>query len=995
MLSITPLKGIGRADAAKLAAYPREDGQDSPGDVVEDYYSQGSQGAPSKWLGAGAEVLGLHGQVRKEDQIAVLLGEHPRTGEVLGRQPKPGKPRRMGVDLTLSAPKSVSIAWATGTPDLRAMIEKAQDLAVARTLARAERLALGQRGKGGIEAERVKLVASAYRHGSSREGDMQIHTHLLLANLAQRADGSWGSCDLGPLLSHKLGLGAMYRAELSSSLLEMGLQIERDGSSFRLTAIPEAADAEFSRRRQQIEQAMKEHGTTGAKAAGMAALATRKNKEITDTDSLMQDWRERAAQHGVTAESIEAARTQARALAQAQDAGAATQQEPAPPLVYDRAEVFGALTWGESTFDEAAIWREVAVAAQGVPGMGADAIELEVASLMQDHELVRLRTKPREPEIDGRTGKPKVQKPQEPRWTTKQMLALEREMASMAEAAQADASHILSSVQVDTALAEFQMEKGFALYPEQDTAVRHVCLTPGAVKLIKGEAGTGKTTLAAAARLAFAGAGFRVRGAALAGKASRGLQNDSQIKSGTLASLLHQVQPGEDGSPPKDPLTSQDVVVIDEAAMLGSRQTHQLIKTCQEAGAKLILIGDQDQLQAIEAGGAFKALLGRVGGAVLQENRRQKTDEMRQVVDHAHRGEAGKAFQMLAERGMVAVEADRAAAIAETVRRWAGRLEATGRPDQVMMIASTKAAVAELNEAALAHQKAAGVLGPGAEITVRDRQGKSLGTREFLEGGRVCFKKKDKDLDIENGELGTIQRVDLDDRGRPTISVKLDRGVVVQIMPEHEHKGQGRPAPGVGYASLEHGWAGTTHVSQGATIDAAVVFADGSMASREQLYVMLSRMRYSTDLIFSAGDLEKDEDQIQPTEAMKDFAKFISEKEGIELDDEDLESFGACRAWLNAYAPKRIEDRRRDDGLSDDLRRVKDIAEAMSLTRQKDTTLDYITEAPEPMAPAQAHAPDQQQEHEHAEPAPQPQQQPAIPDAAEAADEEEEELETE
>ncbi len=962
MLSITPLKGLTRADAAKLAAYPREDGQDSPGAVVEDYYSQGSQGAPSKWLGAGAEVLGLHGQVRKEDQIAVLLGEHPRTGEILGRQPKPGKPRRMGVDLTLSAPKSVSVAWATGTPELRAMIEKAQDLAVARTFKNLERrLELGRRGDGGIETERVKLAASAYRHGSSREGDMQIHTHLLLANLAQRRDGSWGGIENNPIMKNQLALGAMYRAELAASLLEMGLQIERDGSSFRLVAIPEAADLEFSKRRQQIKQAMAERGTSGAKAADMAALATRKGKEVLDAGLLQEDWQQRAAQHGVTSESIEAARMQV--LAQAQDADA-----QAPALVYDRAEVFKSLTLGESTFDEAAIWREVAVAAQGVPGMNADAIEAEVQALMQDHELVRLRAKPREPEIDRRTGKPKVQKPQEPRWTTKAMLALEREMAAMAEDAQADASHILSAAQVDAALTQFAQEKGFSLYPEQDAAVRHVCQAPGSVKLIKGEAGTGKTTLAAAARLAFESAGFRVRGAALAGKASRGLQNDSRIKSGTLASLLHQIQPGEDGSPPKDPLTSQDVVVIDEAAMLGSRQTHQLIKICQEAGAKLIMVGDQDQLQAIEAGGAFKALLGRVGGAVLQENRRQKTEDMRRVVDHAHRGEAGKAFQMLAERGMVAVEADRTAAINETVRRWAGRLEAAGRPDQVMMIASTKAAVAELNEAALEHEKARGVLGPGATITARDRAGKSLGQREILEGARILFKKNDRALGVMNGELGTVQRVDLDTSGKPVIAVKLDRGEVVTIRPEHEHKGQGRPAPGVGYSHLEHGWAGTTHVSQGATIDAAIVFADGSMASREQLYVMLSRMRYSTDLIFSAGDLEKDEDQLAPTEAMVDFAKFIAQKEAIELADEDLESFGACRAWLNAHAPKRIEDRRRDDGLSDDLRRVKDIAEAMSKSRQKDTTLDYIADenTPEPMAPAQAHAPDQQQEQEQA-----------------------------
>ncbi|MHB1701204.1 MAG: MobF family relaxase [Acidobacteriaceae bacterium] len=923
MLSIKALKGATRADAGGIADYPREDGVDSPEDArgsagVEDYYAQGGQGAPSQWLGTGASALGLHGPVSREAQIAVLMGEHSTTGEVLGQQRL--EHRRMGEDLTFSAPKAVSVAWAAGDPDLRRAIEIAQDAAVARTLQHIEqRLSLGRRGKGGAERESVNLVAAAYRHGSSRERDPQIHTHLLVSNLAQRADGSWGAIENSQLLRNKLALGALYRAELAAALREMGFQIERDGDSFKLSAISDSTCTEFSRRREQIEAAMQAHGTHGARAAEVAALSTRQSKEITDTDTLRTDWKTRAAAHGITADSLDAARHH--------QAG----QQPEQPI-YDRSEVLSALTHGESTFSEPAIWREVAVAAQGT-GMNADAIEREVRYLMHDRELVRLHAKLREPEIDERTGKPKQQKPAEPRWTTKDMFALEREMASMAEAAQGDTSHALSPAQVDTALAQFAQEKGFNLYDEQAAAVRHACQTPGSVKIVKGEAGTGKTTLAAAARLAFESAGFRVRGAALAGKASRGLQNDSQIKSGTLASLLRSIQPGEDG---KDPLTSKDVIVIDEAAMLGSRQTHQLIKLCQESGAKLIMVGDQDQLQAIEAGGAFNALLDRVGGATLQENRRQKTEDMRQVVDHAHRGEAGQAFKVLAERGMVAVEADRTAAIAETVRRWAGRLEATGKADQVMMIASTKAAVADLNEAALKHQKAAGVLGPGAEIKVRDRQGKSFGNREFLEGGRVCFKKKDKDLDIENGELGTIQRVDVDSQGRPTISIKLDRGQVVTIMPEHEHPGRGRPAPGVGYASLEHGWAGTTHVAQGATIDAAIVFADGSMASREQLYVMLSRMRYSTDLVFSAGDLEKDEDQLAPTEAMVDFAKFVSEKDGVELGDgEDLESFGACRAWLNEHAPERIENR------PDDLKRLKDIAEAMSRSHAKDTTLDY------------------------------------------------------
>ena len=954
MLSITPLKGVSRADAAKLADYPREDGQDGPADTVEDYYSQGSNGAPSQWLGSGAAALGLAGSVRREHQVSVLMGEHPMTGEVFGRQPKPGKPRRMGVDLTFSAPKSVSTAWAAGSPELRAAIEKALDRAAARTFKNLEqRLELGRRGAGGSVAERVKLVGSAYRHGSSREQDPQMHVHLVLANLAERMDGSWGGIENNPIMKNKMALGAMFRAELAAAMLDLGLQVERDGDSFKLVVVSQAACDEFSRRRGQIRAAMAELGTEGARAANVAALATRKGKEALDSEVLQADWQHRAAAHGVTADSLEAARFQA-----------ADPEHPAP--VYDRAEVLAALTRGESTFTEPAIWREVAVSAQGVEGMNADAIEREVASLMQDHELVRLRARPDlEDHSKIRTGRAGQ------RYTTRAMLTLEKDMAAMAEAAQASTSHAVPAATVDAALQAFATEAGFQLSAEQVDAVRHICEAPGSVKLVRGAAGAGKTTMAKAARMAWEAQGLRVRGAALAGKAGIGLQTDAGIQSSTIASLLLACQPGPDGSPPRDPLDSKTVLMVDEAGMIGSRQMHQLLQLCQQSGAKLVLIGDEKQLQAVEAGGAFRALQQRVGTAAMVQNQRQRKAhaDMATAVAHAERGEAGEALALLAGHGLVAIEADRDRALQETVDRWAARIESSGKPQECLMLAATKASVASLNEAALAHEKARGVLGPGTTITSRDRAGKSLGEREILEGGRVLFKKNDRALGVMNGELGTVSRVDLDPSGKPIITIKLDRGELVTIKPEHEHKGQGRPEPGVGYANIEYGWATTVHAAQGATVNHAVAFLDGSMSAREMFYVLLSRMRFTTDLVFNVQDLERDEDQLPPTEGMVEYALAL----GIEEGDEILQSFAATRAWLDEHSEKVLGNAPKD-GLSRDLERLKDISKAMSQSRQKDTTLDYQIDeqsAPEPMAQAQSTAPDQQ----HAEPAPQPQQQ--------------------
>ncbi len=932
MLSIHPLKGASRGDAGAVADYPREEREARPGDV-EDYYSASDGGAPSQWLGQGAAALGLAGQVNREHQVAVMMGEHPASGEVLGQKRAEGKPRRFGEDLTFSAPKAVSVAWAAGDENLREAIERAQDQAVARTLTHIEsRLTLAQRGKGGAEKEHARLVAAAYRHGSSREQDPQLHTHLIVANLGQRADGSWGGIENSQLMRNKLALGALYRAELAHSLREMGFALERDGDSFKLGAVSEAACQEFSRRREQIEAAMREHGSHGAKAAETAALATRQGKEIADTGALRAEWQKRAAVHGITADSLEAARFHADA------------EQP----VYDRKQVLAALTRGESTFAEPAVWREVAIAMLGVGN--ADAIEAEVAELLQDQELVRLRARQDLADTTA-TGKkrPAWQQTQQ-RYTTRAMLQLEHEMVALAEAAQSTTAHAVQATVVDQAMVDFSTEAGFQLSGEQQAALRHICQADGDVRLVRGAAGAGKSKMAQAARMAWQAAGFRVRGAAVAGKAARGLQNDSGIESSTIASLLLACQPSPEGDPPRDPLDANTILVIDEAGMVGSRGMHELLQLCQESGAKLVLIGDEKQLQSVEAGGAFRALQERVGTAEMVQNQRQRHAhaDMAEAVGHAERGEAAQALTLLADHGLVAIEADRDAALRATVEKWSQRVQASGKPQECLMLTGTRASAAALNQAALDHQQAAGLLGPGATITARDREGRSLGPREICEGGRVLFKKNDKRLGVMNGELGTVQRVDVDAQGRPTITIKLDRGETVTIQPEHEHEGQGKTPPGVGYAHLEHGYAVTTHAAQGATVDHAIVFADGSMASREQTYVQVSRMRRTTDMVFNVDDLQADEDQmvdVPPTEKMIEFAQAISARRGIALDEEDLQSFAACRDWLNTHAPTKITaSANEEDILTGDLERLKNLAKAMSRSAAKDTSLDYEVE---------------------------------------------------
>ena len=182
--------------------------------------------------------------------------------------------------------------------------------------------------------------------------------------------------------------------------------------------------------------------------------------------------------------------------------------------------------------------------------------------------------------------------------------------------------------------------------------------------MTKVYAGTGKSAMLGVAREAWEGAGYNVRGAALSGIAAEGLEQGSGISSRTIASLEHQWSKG------RDQLTSRDVLVIDEAGMVGTRQMERVLSHAADAGAKVVLVGDPQQLQAIEAGAAFRAIHERHGGVEISEVRRQHDGWQQDATRHLATGRTGLAIQAYGERGMVNVGETREAARSDLIERW-------------------------------------------------------------------------------------------------------------------------------------------------------------------------------------------------------------------------------------------------------------------------------------------------------------------------------------
>ena len=910
MLSITVKKGQAGKDLAAVADYPDENrNKEKQVGAVEDYYAQGSEATPSRWVGSAAEAMDLSGPVDREDHIRTLQGLDPQTGEALVQ--KAGENRRYAFDLTLSAPKSVSIAWAVGNEEVKRGIETAQDRAVEKTLAFIEeKFDLGRRGsakEGTLTKEHVKLLAAAYRHGSSRELDPQIHTHLMLQNLGLRADGTWGALNEKEIFEWKLALGAVYRAELASEMLkELGFGIEADREYFRITGIPKELEEEFSKRRAQIEAALSEKGLAGGKAAEVAALDTRKGKELLDSEILKEQWTKIAAEHGVTSGTLLGLRSLER-------------ESKHDSFSLDRPELLRKLTAMEAVFQEKDLFRVAGVACSQ-SGRGLDDVKIEVAECLKDPEIVKLRGK------DG-----------EIYYTTRDMLALEKEIQCMAREVKGDTSHVLSPEAVKAAEARFEFEKGFSLSEEQRTAIDHLTTKAGRIAILEGHAGAGKSTALVPVRYALEASGFEVVGTSLQGKKAAGLQKDTGIRSQTIVSLLRELQgyEREDGTtvPTTKTLTEKTVVVVDEAAMNDTRLMAGLIRETEKAGAKLLLLGDERQVPPVAAGNPFKTLKKELGFVELTENRRQRQDWQKGASREIRAGQVKEGLQKYLEAGMIAIVKDRDEAIQKTVESWVSRFDSVS-PDKTLLTAYRRADVEELNAWARETMQERELLsGVRIETTVRDREGKSEGKREFQAGDRIYFKKNDRKLGMMNGETGTLTRIDVTSDGKDCVfTVKMDKGSEVRFDPRD-------------YAQIDYGYAITIHKSQGETVDFSSNLVTGM--GLNALYVQLTRHRDGTQIVLTEDQIDRMVQnqgiELAPTDKMIDFTEnlLVTKPELSPLLPEDWnKDFGVCRDFLDKYSGVELGGRTDREGFDCRLEKVKALLSSIR-KNEKMNALDF------------------------------------------------------
>lgn len=934
---------------------------------VEQYFMEGEyylsrdgkSRDPSVWIGNGAKTLGLEGKGVEVDDFKNMLDGFSPTGKKLTVNAGRENRTKLAVDCTNSAPKSVSIAMAYASPELRDAIIEASQAANAVSIGYLEKHLHVYTGKNGQDAVKAQGAAVAsFTHFTSRALDPQMHHHNLVMMMAKREDGTWGGIDEAELRRHQKAAGAIYRSELAASLQNLGFGIEADSKNpefgFKIVGIEDKAVEHMSKRRTEMLKWLKKHGKDPKDVAACqkAARHTREAKNEPSMQDMLEIWKISDKALGLNAQKIEQL-----TKAPAQNAEQSI----------DLAATLDKITEHESVFEEKDVVQAIAYKAAQLGGLRLSQIEELTRQALQDQSFdlgdqVRkkdrinaqdnaIKLDPFTP-VENPNAKPRGIRATRHIYSTKNAVAREIAIYETFKEAQKDTKHNRSEAQVQAAIEAYQAKKSAELgkpvqmKQEQIDAVKHIA-TSGRAALVVGYAGTGKSFTMGCVRELEEAAGQKVIATALAGKAAGGLKEGASIKDGgTIASILIAIQSGQLVPDAKT------TIILDEAGMVGAKDFYDLQRLAPNS--KIIALGDHKQFQNI-AGGNFFAGLQDLGfnAAKLTEITRQNADWHREAVLDFKDGLGAKALQAFADRGLMQWHDTEQDALQAIAKEYVQQQDSTGST----IDARQKLSLVSTNEhARIINKEVRKLLKERGEIDAVDycvaftAQNKSTNqeydfTREISVGERVRFTKNNKMLGVMNGDLGTIKEIVPLQGDDYRLVIQKDNDKIVKLNLSE-------------YSRLELGYAFTGHSSQGVTVQRAGVFLDPDMLTREAAYVLGSRSKNATMLHAVRGDSANLE------EAMAQLARAVSRSGAKDwtLDYMSAEQREAFKEALrNESQPQKQAQRTGERTYNVDL------SEPVAAKKIQDKAVEQ-SNTPQPQAQKQVkNTPEQQKQQEKEE----------------------------
>ena len=908
------------ASAAQGVSYYEKDG----------YYAKddAEHREASAWAGKGADALGLKGPVDPDVFRAVLEGKVPDgSGRELGRRDKDGKlVHRPGRDVTLSAPKSVSLAALVGGD---ARVVDVHDRAVQATLAWIEGNAAETRMKDPATGRMVreggqKMVAATFRHDTSRNLDPQLHTHAVIANMVQGEDGKWRSMANEKLYESKMLIGAIYRSELARGLGRLGYGIEKthaDGR-FEIAGVSRETIEAFSTRRAEIEAGMAERGmgspSDNPRLAERAALVSRAAKRDIDRDELAGVWQRQAADLGFDAPAL----TAGTAAKGAEREGPG--REGVPP---------GAGEPGAARPDRDRVSAPQSPSsgrgqsAEAIPKSAAErAVEWAVAHL-SEREAVFSRTdllaaalawNPGEVTVgEAEAAAARLEKAgslhaarlpgMEGLLTTDRAVGDEKETIALMEAGRERGAAPMRARAVDKALRKGPLTDG------QKAAVKLILSEGDRVVGVQGYAGSGKTTMLNRARALLEKRGYEVRGLAPSASAARTLEGEAGIGAETLQRFLARyagVAAGRmtaKGEKEMRAAFAKTVLVVDEGSLASTVQARDLLRIADSLRIpRVVLVGDEKQLDAVDAGKPFAQLQAAgMKTAVMDQIMRQRDPALKEAVEASLAGDIARAFEKLGD-DVAEVNPDNLAGAAAA--RWLA-LSPEQRENTGLM-APSHALREGINEIVRERLTRDGVVhGPAMETERLVSRGytnaeKAL-ARNYMAGDVVGFHRPYKRLGVEKGDELRVSGVD---RAAGTVTLAGKEGGTVAWQPGRIAARAGgaevyrketmelragdrirwtRNDAGLGLVNsqsaevtavrdgrvsfrledgrildmnagdpqlrhIDRAWASTVHAFQGRTVDTVIAAIEANhpnLTNRKMLYVEISRARDRAELV--------------------------------------------------------------------------------------------------------------------------------------------------
>ena len=796
----------------------------------ETEYYAGSSEPAGIWYAPAGEFAIVDGSPVDRATFDRLYHARDEDGAPLLEQIRRHKERTPAFDITLSAPRSVGVVWGLAPYDTKRLIEAAQQKAVRATLSMLEREATwARRGRNGAFLEKVALTSATFRHGESRPAqhsdgkvfaDPNLHTHCVCLNIATRqSDHTIGGLHSKIIRDFKMAAGATYHAALAHELEKIGFAIDRVGKNgvFEIAGVDDATIRYFSARRQEIEDELAEHGVISGEAAALAgaiAKATRSSK--LEGESLRREdvWRDAAQSLGLDTESF------ADSL---RDHSTVLDQQAAERLLSERMAALPAnLTEHESVIERRELLRAVAAALVGT-SLPAERANVELNCLLSQGAVVEIGRDP--------LGLPC--------YSTPEMLAIER---NVVEQARRLANQ--SWLAVDPGALRDRCNASGLTAEQTDAAL--AATTSSAVAIVEGAPGVGKSTLLAPVVGGYAAAGCRVIATASAWRIANMLRDDLGIEARATASWIARLRAGE------KILDSRTVLIVDEAGLLSSRDMGALLDAVTNAGAKIILVGDRRQLQAIGAGPGLDLVARAVEAARVSNIVRQREPWAREAITSFGGGRAAPALEAFADRGLL-IEADGAKAAVTAALDAAEQIHAHDRGASVLILAKSNATVAAISRAARERLKEAGIIrGTEVSFTAATPSGHTAQI-SLAAGDRIRFLGRDDELGVVNGSAATIVNVSetaqsSSDASRILIEADIN-GRQTTFDPMRLADAQGRPRLGWAYASTVYG-------RQGLTVDHAIAYLDHSY-NRHDIYVAASRARERTTLVLDAKSIDR------------------------------------------------------------------------------------------------------------------------------------------